>query len=82
MIPNSLISYYIDRLTLEDGLALAKKNGVIFTKEEGIIILTFIKKNKHLISLKNRYILEEKIKKVVEPTTYVKIDYLINKYLD
>lgn len=81
MIPNSLISYYIDRLTLEDGLALAKKNGVIFTKEEGYIILSFIKKNKHLMSLKNRYLLEEKIKKVVEPTTYVKIDYLIKKYL-
>ncbi len=81
MIPNSLISYYIDRLTLEDGLALAKKNGVIFSLEEGQIILNFIKKNKHLISLKNRAILEEKIKKVVEPTTYMKIDYLLKKYL-
>lgn len=82
MIPKSLISYYIDRLTLEDGLALAKKNGVIFSLEEGQIILNFIKKNKHLISLKNRTILEEKIKKVVEPTTYVKIDYLLKKYID
>lgn len=82
MIPNTLISYYIDRLTLDDGLNLAKKHGVIFSRQEGQIILKFIKENKHLISLKNRRFLEEKIKKVVEPTTYDKIDYLLKKYLD
>lgn len=81
MIPNQLISFYIDKITLQDALALARKHGVEFSVEEGKIILDFIKENKNLISLKNRRILEEKIKKVVEPTTYRKIEYLIKKFL-
>ena len=81
MIPNQLISFYIDRLTIDDAIKLAKKHGVSFTTLEAQTILNFIKENKNLFNIENKEYLENKIKKVVDSTTYSKIQILIKKFL-
>lgn len=81
MIPQRLITFYIDHLSYEDADNFASKYGVKFTNDELNILVPFVKLHKNdMHRHKKNYLLEE-IKKVVEPTTYQKIDYLLNQLL-
>lgn len=81
MIPHRLITFYIDHLSNEDAYAFASKYGIRFTNEELNILVPFVKLHKNDIHRhKKNYLLDE-IKKVVEPTTYQKIDCLLNQLL-
>ncbi len=81
MISHRLVTYYVERLTYEDAYKFASKYGVRFDQKELEILVAFLKKHKNDLHRKQKLYLLEEAKKVVEPTTYQKICYLLDQIL-
>ena len=81
MIPSRLIAYYVDKMDEKDARKLVKKYGFDFTDQEITTLLSFIKYHKYELHRKNKDALLGELKKVVEPTTYQKIEMILKTYL-
>lgn len=79
LVSKNLIAFYVNGLTYEQGIQLAKKHGVNFTLEEAKVILPFLKLHRHELEVGNIDRLLNLIKPKVNSATLQKIIFLLNK---
>lgn len=77
-----LISEYVSRMTKDDVISFAQKNGIILNNSELNLIFSNIKENWHTIVYGNARGILDDIKTKVEPLTYQKIENLYVYFKD
>ena len=81
MANKKLIQKYLDNMTEDSGIALARSYGVVFTREEAHFILSFLKKHADELDMENKDRLLSLARKQVSRATYDKIEKLLMKTL-
>ena len=81
MIKN-LINKYIEKLTINDIYEFASKNGITLKEYEANIIYSYTKKYWEVVVFSDHNPILRKVKDSLEPTTYNKLNELINFYKD
>lgn len=79
---NKLIEQYVNRLTENDILMFAKKNGIELSSDELNIVYTHIKQNWKTIIYGNPRPILDDVKSKVSSLTYEKIENLYSRFYD
>jgi len=75
-----LIEKQINKLSKKDIIDFAYKNNICLTDNETNIIYNYIKSDWETIIYSNHYLVLDKVKNDINPTTYKKIEELIILY--
>ncbi len=76
-----LIKQFINNMTLESGIAFAKKYNIEFNKNEANYLVPFLKKNVNYLNKENKQRLLSIIKKDIDQKTYEKVLKLLDKLI-
>lgn len=76
-----IVKQFIMNLNVDNGIKFAKKYNLIFSKEEALIIIPFLKKNINYVDKEHKEKLLSLIKKEVSNVTYNKVVILVDKLI-
>lgn len=77
MLSKTLVACYINNLTIQEGIALASKQGVDFSVSEAKIILPFLKEHRYQLDLESKDYLLKKARPLLSDLTYMKVERLL-----